>query len=227
MTLSILLFRVGIAAVILTLLTSFVFKKHKSWLMTFVQNYCGALFLFSGWVKAVDPLGTAYKLQDYFGEFESTFSETAISFIAPMFPFLSQYAVTFSVAKEHYQTYKPIFDKIVETMQVFSRIKNNADGLRLAGTKGEAVPGASGDFLDNESGLNDIGVNSQRKKGSGGSGDDMTLYIILAMVAGVGVFIAKNRKKKGKKKKGKKKMRSIGNVQVPQKAFLDVLKLDD
>jgi len=32
MTLSILLFRVGIAAVLLTLLTGFVFKKHKSWL---------------------------------------------------------------------------------------------------------------------------------------------------------------------------------------------------
>ena len=71
MTLSILLFRVGIAAVLLTLLVGFVFKKQKNWLMTFVQNYCGALFLFSGWVKAVDPLGTAYKMEQYFGEFQS------------------------------------------------------------------------------------------------------------------------------------------------------------
>jgi len=97
MTLTTLLIRITIAAIILTALTGFVFKKQKNWLITFLQHFCGSLFLFSGWVKAVDPLGTAYKITDYFGEFESTFGGSAMSFLAPIFPLLSKYAVHLSV----------------------------------------------------------------------------------------------------------------------------------
>jgi len=74
------------------------FKKPSNFLMSLLQNFCGVLFLFSGWVKAVDPLGTAYKMEQYFAEFESTFQATWMKFIAPLFPLLSEYAIGFSVA---------------------------------------------------------------------------------------------------------------------------------
>ncbi len=97
MTLTTLLTNIGIVAVILTLVVGFVMKGHKSWIMTFLQNFCGVLFLFSGWVKAVDPLGTAYKMEQYFDEFYTTFEPTWLSFLAPLFPLLSKYAIWFSV----------------------------------------------------------------------------------------------------------------------------------
>lgn len=97
MTLSTLLLNIGITALILTAIVGFVFKNHKSWLMTFLQNYCGALFIFSGWVKAIDPMGTAFKMEQYFAEFESTFEGTWFSFIATIFPVFSEYSIGFSV----------------------------------------------------------------------------------------------------------------------------------
>jgi uncharacterized membrane protein YphA (DoxX/SURF4 family) len=96
MTIGILTLYVAIAALILTVLMGFS-GRLNNWLVSFFQNFCGALFIFSGWVKAIDPLGTAYKLEQYFAEFEYTFSGTWFSFLAPLFPWLNNYAVGFSV----------------------------------------------------------------------------------------------------------------------------------
>lgn len=98
MTLPTLLTYIILAALGLTGITAFVLKRKENLLMSFLQNFSGALFLFSGYVKAVDPLGTAYKMEQYFAEFESTFAETSLSFVAPIFPALAEWTVAFSVA---------------------------------------------------------------------------------------------------------------------------------
>ena len=97
MTLTTLIIYVALIAVLVTLIVEFVFKKRTSWLMTYLQNFCGVLLIWSGWVKAVDPLGTAYKMEQYFDQFEFVFQETWFSFLAPLFPIMSEYAVGFSV----------------------------------------------------------------------------------------------------------------------------------
>lgn len=86
-----------IIAAALTALTGLVMKRNENWLVSYLQHATGSLFIFSGWVKVVDPMGTGFKLEQYFAEFQATFEGTWFSFIAPLFPMMGNYALAMSV----------------------------------------------------------------------------------------------------------------------------------
>ena len=62
----------SVAAVAFALaLVRFVVKRPPNILITFLQDFVGVFFMFSCLVKAVDPLGTSYKMHEYFEAFSA------------------------------------------------------------------------------------------------------------------------------------------------------------
>lgn len=95
MTIYTLFLYLAIAGLALTLTLGYghaqLFRKQevKRPIIWFLQYFTGSLLLFSGFIKAVDPLGTAYKMKDYFDEFDNQ------GF--PLMDFLAEHVVAFSV----------------------------------------------------------------------------------------------------------------------------------
>lgn len=80
---------IGLIAFVLTLLRYFI-AKPSNLLITFLQNFVGALFIFSGFVKAVDPLGTSYKMHEYFEAFGA-------EGLPALWEWISQFSTLFSI----------------------------------------------------------------------------------------------------------------------------------
>ncbi len=86
-----------IILLILAVVSTLIFRRNiESWrnkTMSFIQFFLGYLFIVSGTVKAIDPLGTSYKMEEYFQEFQSLFDSTWLSFLTPFFHLLENYAL--------------------------------------------------------------------------------------------------------------------------------------
>ncbi len=92
---------------IITLLVSFVlaaavllgltWQKVPNKVVSFLQYFAGVWFTFSGIVKALDPLGTALKLQDYFADFEATAECSGQKWVLPLLSFMAEHDVAVSI----------------------------------------------------------------------------------------------------------------------------------
>ncbi len=94
MTIITLLVSFALAGAVLLGLT---WNKVESRWLSFLQYFAGVWFTFSGIVKAIDPIGTALKMQDYFADFESTAECSGNKWVIPLLSFMSEHAVGFSI----------------------------------------------------------------------------------------------------------------------------------
>ncbi len=91
MTIWILLLQIAAIALGITLLVSFLLRKPENimdWIYTYLRNFLGTFFIYSGIVKAIDPKGTAIKNGDYF----SVFSEY-VPLLDPLWNFANEMAL--------------------------------------------------------------------------------------------------------------------------------------
>jgi hypothetical protein len=104
-------------------------------------------------------------------------------------------AVTFSVAKDHYDTYQDIFEKIIATLKVFDQKAAAAGNWKPKAQEGDLI----GDGTYIPDGANNADISMQKKNNNGsGNGDTTSLIAIIAVA--VIAFIAMKLKKKKKKK---------------------------
>ncbi|MCK4881378.1 MAG: DoxX family protein, partial [Bacteroidales bacterium] len=77
----------------------------------------GVVFIFSGFVKALDPLGSAYKLADYFTAFKLGFLELLA---LPMGIFLSAFELVLGIILILGYRRKTIFQVLMWFMSIFT-----------------------------------------------------------------------------------------------------------
>lgn len=112
-------------------------------------------------------------------------------------------AVTFSVAKDFYHAYSPLFDKIISSLRVFRQKKKSLAKFRI---KRKEEKGFADTTFVPEQVKHDLSKRDSKKGNRGGGGDN--LIIIVVAVLAVGGFLIMKKKKGAKPKKKKKKKNS-------------------
>ncbi len=69
-------------------IVSAILQRPENWFVHYLRNFLGTFFIFSGVVKAIDPMGTAIKMGDYFNAFTTHFS-----FLTPLWDLMNGIAL--------------------------------------------------------------------------------------------------------------------------------------
>jgi len=102
--------------------------------------------------------------------------------------------ITFSVSKESYALYQPVFDKIVSSVRVFRQAANAKVALNKGESGGDGVEGSV--FVpDNPTDIlpQRPKVKQKPKEKSAGGGEDMIFLIVIGVVVAV-LFMIKKKK---------------------------------
>lgn len=102
-------------------------KSTKGICLLFARLLFGATFLFSGFVKAVDPLGTAYKVTDYFEAFGvPTFDvlSIALAFLLITIEFCIGFAQFFNVKLKESSYVAALFMLVMTPLTLYLALEN-------------------------------------------------------------------------------------------------------
>ncbi len=90
----------------------FLHKGSQRWVLFISRIFLGAVFMYSGFVKAVDPLGFNYKFLDYFQAFNMSFLDPLafpLSVALPALEFLIGFGILFGTMLRTYTRLSALF----------------------------------------------------------------------------------------------------------------------
>jgi hypothetical protein len=100
-------------------------------------------------------------------------------------------AITFSIAKDHYDAYQEIFDKVVATIRVFDQTNSSQKNWTKKKDEGDLV--AETAVVPESNPNQDIGQKKKANSG-GGLGDTETMALVGIAVVGLLVYLKKKKK---------------------------------